>query len=366
MPVPKERLVVQLKTLMDLSATVNSTLDASEIQQRAVESAAKIVDAERSSLLVLDPETRDLCFEVTSDEGGPRIREVRLRRGEGVAGWVVEHIEGAIVNDVSADPRYLQAADASSPYVTTSMLCVPVCLRGEVIGALQAMNKRDGAFTENDCDLLEALGHHVAVAIENANLYQEIKEAFYQTAEVLAHTIEKADPYTGEHIKRVMTYCMCIAEQLNLPPGEVENVRLAAVLHDVGKIGVPDNVLLKPDLLEAHEVELMRGHCATGWDILGKASHLHPVMAAVRGHHERVDGTGYPDGLKGEEIPLAARIIGVADAYDAMTTERPYRSAISPEEAIAELRACSGTQFDARVVEAFVTCVVADANGNFS
>ncbi len=360
MPVPKERLIVQLKTLMDLSATVNSTLDAAEIQQRAVDSAATIVDAERSSLLVLDPQTSDLCFEVTSGRDGPSVREVRLERGEGVAGWVVEHRTGAIIDDVSNDERYAPPADDGSMLTTRDMLCVPVCLRGEVIGALQAMNKRYGRFDDNDLDLLEALAHHVAVAIENANLYQEIKEAFYQTAEVLAHTIEKADPYTGEHIRRVMRHCINTARELGLSGAELENVRLAAVLHDVGKVGVPNSVLLKEGGLEDHEFELMKTHCTTGWDILGKAVHLHPVMAAVRGHHERVDGTGYPDGLKGDAIPLAARIIAVADAFDAMTSERPYRGALEQSEALQELRACSGTQFDPVVTEAFIRTLAED------
>lgn len=361
MPVPKERLVVQLKTLMDLSATVNSTLDASEIQQRAVESAAIIVDAERSSLLILDPETADLCFEVTHGLTGATIREVRLRSGEGVAGWVVANKTGVIIDDVSTDPRYVPPKDEDSPVMTRNMVCVPVFSRDQVIGALQAMNKREGeSFDDNDRDLIAALAHHVAVAIENANLYQGIKEAFYQTAEVLAHTIEKADPYTGEHIRRVMGYSVAIGVRLGLTGAERENVRLAAVLHDVGKVAVPDHVLGKTEELRDYEFEQVKRHCATGSEILGKAMHLHPVMSAVRSHHERWDGKGYPDGLSGEDIPLAARIIAVADSFDAMTSERPYRAARPWAEAIEEIRACSGTQFDPAVATAFVEVLESD------
>lgn len=361
MPVPKERLVVQLRTLMDLSATVNSTLDASEIQQRAVESAATIVDAERSSLLILDPDTSDLCFEVSQGATGATVREVRLRAGQGVAGWVVDNQQGVVIDDVHADPRYIDAKNENSPVSTRNMVCVPVLSRGEVIGALQAMNKRGGGrFDDNDCELMQSLAHHVAVAIENANLYQGIKEAFYQTAEVLAHTIEQADPYTGQHIKRVMEFSVAIGLRLGLSAAERENVRLAAVLHDVGKIAVPDHVLSKQDELRDYELELIKRHSSTGSDILGKAMHLHPVMGAVRGHHERWDGQGYPDGLSGTDIPLAARIIAVADSFDAMTSERPYREPLSWDAAIEEVRACSGSQFDPEVAHAFIQILESD------
>lgn len=363
MAVPKQRLVVQLRTLMDLSAVVNSTLDATEIEQRAVESAAKIVDAERSSLLILDPDSSDLCFEVSKGEGGPSVREVRLSKGQGIAGWVVEHRSGLIVDSVRDDPRYVPASDPESPLITRGMVCVPVFSHGRVIGALQAMNKRSGTFDSDDQELMVALAHHVAVAIENANLYQGIKEAFYQTAEVLARTIERADAYTGEHIRRVMEYCVAIGRELDLDPAEIENVRMAAVLHDIGKVGVPDAVLGKPGGLDTSEIEIIRSHSATGSDILGRAAYLHPVMAAVRSHHERVDGTGYPDGLAGDAIPLSARIIAVADSYDAMTTDRPYRGAIPLEEAIAELRSCAGTQFDPEVTAAFIRVLERDGSG---
>lgn len=359
MPVSQERLVVQLRTLMDLSAALNSTLDATQIRRKAVEAVTAIVDAERSSLLVLDPDTSDLCFEVMLEGDGTITREVRLAPGEGIAGWVVANGVSAIVPDVAADPRYRPASDSSSPLETRDMLCVPVFARGVVVGALQAMNKREGTFDDNDREIMEALGHHVGVAIENANLYRGLKEAFYQTAEALADTVEKADPYTGAHVRRVMAHALAIAGTFDLPEDEVEGIRLAAVLHDIGKVGVPETILRKAEGLDEAELETMRRHCETGSEILQRVNHLHPVMAAVRAHHERFDGTGYPDGLCGEEIPLPARIIAVADAFDAMTTDRPYRAAIAPGEAVEELRACAGSQFDPAIVDAFTRIVTA-------
>lgn len=357
MPATPERLVIQLRTLMDLSAALNSTLDAAQIRRKAVESVTRIVDCERSSLLVLDPDTSDLCFEVTLEGTETLTREVRLSHGQGVAGWVVANKRSAIVPDVAADPRYVAPAPGGPAIETRDMMCVPVFARGVVVGALQAMNKREGSFDDDDRELMEALGHHVGVAIENANLYRGLKEAFYQTAEALADTVEKADPYTGAHVRRVMAHSLAISEALGIGEDEAESIRLAAVLHDIGKVGVPEDVLRKPEALDAGELETMRRHCETGSEILRRVSHLHPVMAAVRAHHERYDGAGYPDGLRGEQIPLPARIIAVADAFDAMTTERPYRGAMPVADAVAELRSCSGTQFDPAVIDAFLGVV---------
>ncbi len=354
MQVSKDRLVVQLKTLMGLSATVNSSLDAMEIRRRAVESAAVLVDAERASLLLSDPKTRDLCFETACEDGGPALSDVRLGRDQGIAGWVVENASSAIVNDVHSDPRYVPSEDETSAYVTRNMVAVPVLARGGAIGSLQAMNKRGGAFDEYDCELMEALSHHVAVAIENADLYVGIREAFYQTAEALALTLEKADPCTGEHIRRVMEFAEMIAVEMGLDDAQIEDVRLVAILHDIGKIGVPSDVLGKPDTLDHEELESMKAHSATGAEILGKVSRFNPIVAAVRSHHERFDGRGYPDGLSGDDIPLAGRIVAVADAFDAMTSERPYRQALSRERAIEELRAGGGSQFDPEITALFL------------
>lgn len=348
------RLVDQLRTLMDLSAVINSTLDASEIRHRAVEAAAELVDAERGSLLLLDRDTDDLCFEVALGDTGETLKEVRLLKGQGIAGWVVENETSVLIDDVQHDPRFFKGPDSTTSFVTRDMVCVPVVSRGRVVGALQAMNRRRGRFGEDDRDLMQALANQVAVAIENANLYQELKEAFYETAEVLADTIEKRDPYTGGHTRRVMDYAISIALELGMSESEVENVRLAAILHDIGKIAIPDHVLQKPDKLTDEEFEAMRRHSQTAAEILGKVHLLNAIIPAVRSHHERMDGRGYPDRLTGEDIPLAARVIAVADTFDAMTTDRPYRSALTREAAVEELRRCSGTQFDPTAAAALV------------
>jgi putative nucleotidyltransferase with HDIG domain len=345
--------VEQLNALIELTALINSSLDTQEIRKRAIEAATKLMDAEAGSLLLVDQETGELFFEIAIGEKGNRLKEVRLEKGQGIAGWVAENKQPVIIHDVSSDPRFFKGADEKSEFVTKDMLCVPVMTKEKILGVLQVINKKHGKFDEEDKEILVALANQVAVAIENANLYEELKETFYGTAQALAETIEKRDPYTGGHTKRVMNYSLAIGRYLGLDKTEMDNLKLAAILHDIGKIGIRDNVLLKEDRLTPEEFESMNMHTSYGAEILEHIKQLKSVIPGVKGHHEKYDGTGYPDGLKGTEIPLAARIIAVADTFDAMTTDRPYRKALSAEAAFNELKKFAGKQFDPEVVEAF-------------
>lgn len=269
---------------------------------------------------------------------GEKVKEIRLKKGEGIAGWVVEKGESVIVLDVQSDPRFFRGADDRSEFFTRDMICVPVKTKEEILGALQTINKKAGNFDNEDMEILCVLANQVAVAIENANLYQELKDTFHGTAQVLAETIEKRDPYTGGHTKRVMNYSLAIGRMIGLNKAELEKLKLSAILHDIGKIGVKDSVLLKDGKLEAGEVEAMNLHPKYGSEILSHIKQLKDVIPGMRGHHEKYDGTGYPDGLKGNEIPLLARIIAVADTFDAMTTDRPYRKALTTDNAFDELK----------------------------
>ncbi len=193
----------------------------------------------------------------------------------------------------------------------------------------------------------------MAIAIENAHLYEELRETFFDTAEALAETIEKRDPYTGGHTRRVMNYSYTIGKAMGLSKKELDDLRLASILHDIGKIGVRDDILMKEARLTAEENEKMTKHSTYGAEILAHIRQLKDIIPGVRGHHERIDGKGYPDNLRSSDIPLIARIIAVADTFDAMTSDRPYRKAHSPDAALRELIKCSGKQFDAEIVVVF-------------
>lgn len=349
-----ERKYRQIDTLMELSALVSSTLDTMEIRKRAIEAATTLADAETGSLLLIDAETGELFFEVALGEKGESLKKVRLAKGQGIAGSVAQRGEPVIVNDTQSDPRFFKGADEKSTFMTRNMVCVPLKTKDKVIGVLETINKKTGPFDDEDCRVLSALANQVAIAVENANLYRELKEAFYGTSQALAETIEKRDPYTGGHTQRVMKYSLAIGEMMGLSAKEIEELMLAAILHDIGKIGIRDSILLKNGRLDESELAAMNRHAEFGAEILNHVKQLKSVIPGVRGHHERYDGTGYPDRLKGKKIPLIARIIAVADTFDAMTTDRPYRNGLSIHTAVGELKKCSGLQFDGAVVEKFV------------
>jgi len=292
---------------------------------------------------------------VALGERGEQVKEIRLAMGEGIAGWVAEIGQPLIVNDVQKDPRFSRKADDKSAFKTRNMICVPVKIRDKVSGVLQAINKLNGQpFTQWDLEEFGSLAAQVAIAIENANLYKELKEAFLGTAEALGDAIEAKDAYTAGHTRRVLSYSLLMGRHLDITPAELENLKLAAALHDIGKIGVEDQILQKQGKLNEAEKKKMDNHTVIGPKIVENIKQMRPVIPGICYHHEEYDGTGYPQQLKGEQIPLIARIIAVADCFDAMTTDRPYRKALSIQTALDELQKMAGTQFDGKVVEAFI------------
>ena len=344
----------QLRTLTKLSAILNSTLDPKEVQKRAMEAATELMNAQVGSLLLVDEKNNELYFEVALGEKGAQVKAIRLKIGEGIAGWVAQHGEPLIVEDVQKDPRFAKKADKKSSFVTRNMICVPVRIKDKTIGVLQAINKEEGAFAQEHLELFQMLANQVGIAVENARLMEDLRQTFYETAEALAEAIEKRDPYTGGHTKRVLTYSMAAAGYMGLSPEEMEQLKLSAILHDIGKIGVEDRVLRKQASLNDEEFGLMKTHPRMGAEIMQHVEKLKYVIPGMKYHHERFDGKGYPEGLKDVEIPLIARIISVADTFDAMTSDRPYRKGLSDEAAISELMKFSAIQFDPDVVKAFI------------
>ena len=349
------RVAHRRATQMELSMVLNSSLNQRQVRTQAIEAVTSLLDAEVGSLLLVDEKTGDLFFEVALGEKEARVKQIRLKMGEGIAGWVAANDQPALINDVQNDPRYFRKAQTITDFVTRNMVCVPIRSKGRVIGVLQAINKNGGElFTEEDLENCWTLSNQVAIALENAHLYAELRETFLNTAEALAAAVEKRDPYTGGHIKRVVEYSMAIARHLSLPLNDMEDLRLAAVLHDIGKIGIKDSVLLKQARLDHDEVAHMREHPLVGEDILGHIEQMKSVRKIMRSHHEKWDGSGYPDGLKGENIPIHARIIAIADTFDAITTDRPYRKAADWNTAVQEIKRCSGRDYDPLLVEAFM------------
>jgi HD-GYP domain-containing protein (c-di-GMP phosphodiesterase class II) len=236
----------------------------------------------------------------------------------------------------------------------SSLMAVRLTMSTRTIGYMAVCSFcPEKQFDEGQRKLLRMVADRAAASIENAQLYEDMKATFRQTIRGLASAIDKMDRYTSGHSERVAGYAQLLAIKLGLPEPQVELIRQAALMHDIGKIGCVLN-LNKPGKLTDDEYEVFKQHPLHGRDILTPITFLHPLIPGVHLHHERFDGRGYPLGLKGQNIPLIARIISVADTYDAMTSNRSYRRALPHEVAINEIERCSATQFDPDIASSFV------------
>lgn len=338
----------EITLLYDIAEKLTASLDPKEAAQLVVDVAKMLIKADNISVMLKNEESG--VFELLASSGRELHPGEGLKIGIGIAGGVFHSGRAEIVNDISSDDRYVSGAVRVS-----SLMCAPLKIKDRVIGVIYVSSEERAHYTAEDLKLLSALAFQAAADIENARLYDSLKETFLTTVHILAETIEKRDPYTGGHIKRVMNYSMAVGKELGLPELEMEHLELAAVLHDIGKISIRDCVLLKKGKLTVDEFAEIKMHPIYAEEILDHIKHLKGIIPGVKHHHERYDGSGYPEGLKGNDIDIIARIISVADAFDAMTTDRPYRERMELAEAFDELRANSGTQFDPRVVKAFFT-----------
>ncbi len=238
-------------------------------------------------------------------------------------------------------------------------ICAPLVLHDEVLGVVAVSGRRTNEnFKEEEMNLLYNLALQTAVAIENATLNKNAEQIYFETISALALAVDAKDPYSRGHLDRVAQYSVMIADQLKLSSAEIKTLRDAARLHDIGKIGVTDMVLLKPGPLNDEEWEMMKKHPEIGEGIIKPIQSLRNLCDIVRHHHEKLDGSGYPDGLKGDEITLLVRILTVADIFDALTTDRPYRKGFTYEKAIEELHKMQG-KVDMRFVQALVEALTA-------
>nr|MDA8189028.1 HD domain-containing protein [Dehalococcoidales bacterium] len=234
--------------------------------------------------------------------------------------------------------------------------CLPLAVGDEVVGALDIAFKEPHTFSENDLTVLETFAELAAAGIHSAQLNEQVHSNYLSTIAALVATVEAKDPYTKGHSEAVRALAMTIGSQMGLSDDDLKTLELAALFHDIGKIGIPENLLGKNGPLTADEWQLVKRHPALAENILKHVPKLAETIPIVRSHHERFDGKGYPDGLSAT-IPRLAAIIAVADAYDAMTSDRPYRKAMTKEYAVAQVRAGSESQFDPAVVDAFLKAI---------
>lgn len=318
---------------------------------------AGLVGAQFAAIATPGPdgsETIQTVYHTVSEDLGRRLAEAQFPDGEGVSGWALAHNEIVIAKDVRTDERYrtMQAFAREMEYA--SAIALPIVLDEKVLGALTVGYREPRDFADEEIATLVRIAAQAAIAVGNARQRRLLESLLDDTAMAMSDVIESRDAYTGGHCQRLAVYSETIAEALRLPRRQVEIIRFGAALHDVGKIVVPDSILNKPGALTPEEFEIIKRHSPDGGRICQRIGFLQKAYPIVYHHHERWDGRGYPDGLDAENIPLGARIVAVADAYDAMTSDRPYRRGMQHQEATALLRDGAGSQWDAAIVKAFL------------
>jgi HD-GYP domain-containing protein (c-di-GMP phosphodiesterase class II) len=311
------------------------------------------LNAQRGSIILADPLTGALTLKATL---APRVSPKLAQRpfSQSLVQRAFNTGESILCDDVNNDESLLLARSVRHGAMA-SIICALLRTPRKRIGILHLdRGFLEEPFTENDLYYADAIAASVAVGIETAQLVEQQREQFIQTVSTLARAVEMRDQCTGDHTKRVTDYSLALAEELKLSPNEKYQIQIGTPLHDIGKIGIDDAVLRKPGKLTTDEFEHMKTHTVKGATMLDSMLHLVPMIPIVRHHHERWDGSGYPDHLSKEQIPLIARIVAVADAFDAMTSDRPYRPAMPADRAFIELVSEAGAHFDPNCVYAFM------------
>ena len=273
--------------------------------------------------------------------------------GESIAGRVVKSGKYYIINDLRKEKKY------KYPYYVMqkklrSLVTVPLVQKDKIIGVLSIYNIKVGKYTPEDVKLLAMFASQAAIAIENAKLFEQAESGYLNTIRTLSNIIDAKDSQTFGHSERVMEHCMDIAQELKLSDHEKDVLKYAGLLHDIGKIGIDVGILRKPSKLTKDEWKVMAMHPVVGSGIVEQIGFLDDLAPIILHHHERYDGKGYPSKLKKNNIPLAARILAVVDAYESMVSDRPYRKALSAKKIRQELLECAGTQFDPYIVKIFL------------
>ncbi len=327
--------------------------DREPVGRYLVEEVFKFMNASVCALFLVDDKTDSLIVEHVVGIDESDVRKLALAKGESISGLVLNNKEHLLINDLEKNFYYKTINKES--YLKNSFISVPLLLKGEGIGVLNVANKKNNeGFNKRDLEFLLNVSRIGALAFQNAKLHTQIQVDYLKTITALALIIDARDPYTKKHSENVTRYSVAIAKNLGFNAGQLENIRRAALLHDIGKIGIRDGVLLKPGKLTPDEFEQIKMHPVKGGEIVQSLPFLKDVSDLVRHHHERYDGSGYPDGKIGNDIELGARILAVADSFDAMTTDRLYRKKLPLEVAKDELKRNKSTQFDPQIVEAFL------------
>ena len=346
----------RLQVLLHLAENLQTHLELDKLLLTTMEEVAKILNADRCTVFLLDENKNELWSIVAM--GIEKGKEIRFPADKGISGHVATTGQVLNIPDAYKDPRFNPDIDKKTGYKTENMLTMPLSnAEGHILGVFQVLNKKDGPFTERDESLLTAISHIAATTIENSQLYEEQVESLNSFVETLSATLDTRDYITAGHSKRVTLYTLALCDQMAMEENCCEELRYAGLLHDIGKLGIPESVLFKAGKLDEEEYQLIKKHPAVTRQILGSIHfprNLRNVTEIASTHHEKVNGEGYPDGLKQSEIPMGGRMLAMADVFDALTSQRQYRDRESIEKVWQTIEKEINRTFDPKVVNYFL------------
>jgi HD-GYP domain-containing protein (c-di-GMP phosphodiesterase class II) len=346
--------VSRLSALYKMGLAINSTMEHDKLFEMLLNKTIATLQTKVGYILLFDRERFSLS--IGSSVGLPSDLDIELRiplEEGGVSNWVINNRQPLLIRDIDASTTFNR--DSRLGFTRETVICAPLIVKDEVIGTITMANKLDLApFTGEDLELLSTIAAQASVAIKNARLYEEQQHTYLSTMQALVSAVEASDAYTRGHSERVTRFSLALARQMELPAGSCKRLEQAAVLHDIGKIGIDLALLHKEEDLSPDDIHLLHQHPLIGDRILEPIRFLQGVREIIVQHHERFDGQGYPQGIRGEDLLIESRILSVADTYDAMTSDRPYRKALTHLTALSEIEKNSASQFDPRVVEAFL------------
>lgn len=347
--------ILQLNALNNISLELTRATDLDILLNKIIKYAAIIVKAEAASILLLDKKMNELYFKASLGKKSKEIKKYKVKVGEGIAGWVAEKGKSLIVDDVAKDTRWKKSIDSSTKFLTKSLICVPLIFEKEIMGVMEVINKKDkDYFDKNDEEILNSFANQVVIALWNANIIEDLNNYFVHITEILIQAMENESLGHKGHFMRLARLSTQVGNKLGITGKDYNNLYYASLLHDIGKIKASRKIDIsfktKDNFhLVQNEISL---HPVVGANMLKQINLFKDIIPIVKHHHENYDGTGYPDGLKGENIPLASRIISVVEDYTKIFYNEYIENFSQDNEALNKLLSLSGTKYDPKVINA--------------
>jgi putative nucleotidyltransferase with HDIG domain len=346
--------ITQLNMLKSVWTKVKPEKKENQVVTYLTRMVHNALNTSATSLLLLDDDSQELYFKFAAGPSSQTVNRINIGRQSGIASWVIQNGKPIVVNNAVKNADLYARLDGTTGFKTKTAIAVPLIFDGKVQGVIEALNKVDGkSFSQDDLNILIDIANISAITVESSRLNGALMDSYKGTVQALVSLADGKEHVKSGHSRRVAEYALLGARELGMSIYEKHSVEYAGLLHDIGKLSIEDKVLNKPDALSPEEWKLIRQHSITGYNMLKNIPFLKNASLMVLSHHEKFDGSGYPHGLSGEKIPLGARLISVADAFDYMTTGHNHRPAMGGEKAFAELAKNVNTQFCPKALKAF-------------